>query len=63
MTVLSLPWRASWLRRRTAWTRRPWATRHPARPQRPAYHDPFFANPTLVEDDARRLTSQPQPRP
>ncbi|MGH3230070.1 MAG: hypothetical protein ACRDOA_16105 [Streptosporangiaceae bacterium] len=55
MTVLSWPWRMARPRRRTAATRRLGAARRRARPARRTYPDPFFADPAVVEDDARRL--------
>jgi hypothetical protein len=67
MTVLSLQWlsvrprhRAARPRHRAALPRHLRVARRPARPQRPAYYDPFFADPSAVEDDGRRLRS---PRP
>ena len=63
MTVLSLHWLSVRPRHRAARPRhRAALPRHlrVARPQRPAYYDPFFADPSAVEDDARRLRS---PRP
>jgi hypothetical protein len=51
MTVLSLPWPAVRPRRRAVVTLRP----GPARRERRAYRDSFFADPALVEDDARRM--------
>jgi len=51
MTVLSLPWPAARLRRRALVTRRP----GPARRERRTYRDSFFADPAVVEDDARRM--------
>jgi len=53
MTVLPLHRLAARLRRRTALPRHLRATRRPARSE---YHDPFFADPAAVEDDARRMT-------
>jgi hypothetical protein len=67
MTVLSLHWRVARLRRPIAIARRLGAARElgaarrPARPGRRAYPDPFFADPTLVEDDARRMTRPGDP--
>ena len=52
MTVLSWPRRAARPRRRTAVVR---AVRTPQPPRR-TYRDAFFADPALVEDDARRMT-------
>jgi len=57
MTVLSLQWLTARPRRRAALRRHLRVARRPARPQRPAYYDPFFADPAAVEDDARRLRS------
>ena len=57
MTVLSFQRLAAWPRRRAALPRHLRAARRPARTKRPAYHDPFFADPAAVEDDARRLGS------
>ena len=54
MTILSFQRLAAWPRRRAALPRH---LRRPARRPRPAYHDPFFADPAAVEDDARRLGS------
>jgi hypothetical protein len=51
MTVLSWQWRVARPRRRTALIR----AARTARPRRPTYHDPFFADPAAVEDDSRRL--------
>jgi hypothetical protein len=53
MTVLSFRRLAARPRRRAALPRH----LRPARTKRPAYHDPFFADPAAVEDDARRLGS------
>jgi hypothetical protein len=55
MTVLSFQRLAAWPRRRAALPRH--LRRAARRPPRPAYHDPFFADPAVVEDDARRLGS------
>ncbi len=52
MTVLPLHRLAAWPRRRAALPRHLRAARRPARP---AYPDPFFADPAVVEDDSRRL--------
>ena len=54
MIVLSFQRLAARPRRRAALPRHLRAAR---RPSRPAYHDPFFADPAAVEDDARRLGS------
>jgi hypothetical protein len=62
MTVLSLQWLTARPRRRTALPRHLRVARRPARPQRPAYHDPFFADPAAVEDDSRRM-APPSARP
>jgi hypothetical protein len=51
MTVLSRQWRVARPRRRTAAIR----TVGTPRPSRRTYRDAFFADPALVEDDARRL--------
>ena len=53
MTVLSFRRLAARPRRRAALPRH----LRPARTKRPAYHDPFFADPAAVEDDARRMGS------
>jgi hypothetical protein len=63
MMVLSRQWRAARPRRRTAAARprrRTAAIRtsHAARPPRRTYPDSFFADPALVEDDARRMTQR-----
>jgi hypothetical protein len=61
MTVLSLQWRAALPRRAarprrwTAIARRLGAVHYRPRPGRP-YRDSFFADPALVEDDARRMS-------
>jgi hypothetical protein len=52
MTVLSRQWRAARPRRQTAAIRISSAVRPPRR----TYPDSFFADPALVEDDARRMT-------
>jgi hypothetical protein len=51
MTVLSRQRRAARPRRRTAAIR----ISRTAVPERRAYPDSFFADPALVEDDARRM--------
>ena len=56
MTVLSRQWRMARPRRPTAVIRRPRAARRLARSRRPSYRDAFFADPALVEDDARRMS-------
>lgn len=40
---------------RAAATRRPGAERWKKRPRRGTYHDSFFADPVVVEDDSRRM--------
>jgi hypothetical protein len=52
MTVLSRQWRAARPRRRTAAIR----ISRSAVSERRTYPDSFFADPALVEDDARRMT-------
>jgi hypothetical protein len=56
MTVLPLQRLAAWPRRLAALPRHLRAARRPPRTKRPAYHDPFFADPAAVEDDSRRMT-------
>jgi len=56
MTVLSLQWRAARPRRWTAIARRLGAVHYRPRPGRRPYRDSFFADPALVEDDARRMS-------
>jgi hypothetical protein len=67
MTVLSLQWLLAWPRRRAAATRPPAImtrrldpARFPASPGHRTYRDSFFADPTVVEDDSRRM--RPGPR-
>ena len=55
MTVLSGPWRRPRPLRATL-PRHLRPARRAARSRRPAYHDPFFADPAVVEDDARRFS-------
>jgi hypothetical protein len=55
MTVPSLQWRRPRLRRTATLPRHIRPIRHPGR-SRHAYHDPFFADPAVVEDDARRFS-------
>jgi hypothetical protein len=52
MTVLSRQWRVARPRRRIAVIR----TSRTVRPPRRTYRDTFFADPAVVEDDARRMT-------
>jgi hypothetical protein len=52
MTVLSRQWRVARPRRRTALIR----AARTVRPPRRTYPDSFFADPSLVEDDVRRMT-------
>jgi len=52
MTVLSLPARP---RRRTTLPRHLRAAPRPVPRRRRTYHDPFFADPAIVEDDLRRM--------
>jgi hypothetical protein len=52
MTVLSLQWLAARPRR---WAALP-CTSRTARPVHRSYPDPFFADPSAVEDDSRRMT-------
>jgi hypothetical protein len=58
MTVLSLQRLAARPRRRAAVLRRLGAARRPAPAERRTYHDSFFADPAVVEDDARRMTAR-----
>jgi hypothetical protein len=71
MTVLSLQWLLPRPRRRATVTRprrratvtRPWRRAtvtqglacHPRRAERRRHQDPFFADPSAVEDDSRRM--------
>jgi len=57
MTVLSWPWRVARPRRRTTAIR----ISRTAVPERRTYPDAFFADPALVEDDARRLGRRRDP--
>ena len=55
MTVLSRPRRAVRPRHWIVIARRLGAARYRVRPGRRPYRDSFFADPVLVEDDARRM--------
>jgi hypothetical protein len=57
MTVLSRQQRAARPRRRTAAIR----ISRTSVPERRAYPDSFFADPALVEDDARRMARRGAP--
>jgi len=61
MTVMSWHWRLARPRRRTALPRHLDPARLPMPPGRPAYRDPLFADPALVEDDTRRLARRGDP--
>jgi hypothetical protein len=55
MTVMSLRRLVARQWRRAAATRDPDTARHPVQPRRRTYHDSFFADPAVVEDDYDRM--------
>ena len=72
MTVLSLQWLLARPRRRAIVTRSRWPAimtrrlgraRRAVPPERRTYPDSFFADPAVVEDDARRLGRSTLSRP
>ena len=61
MTVISLRRLAAWPLR-AAVTRHPGMARRHVLPERGTYHDSFFADPAVVEDDYRRMHARSDDR-